>query len=204
MVNRAAQLFSWWWTAISREWCVQSDTSATISSISLSLAASLCVLFTKLCLSSVFVLACPQFSSNTIVQLLPRLEMYRAIWKWWIWMRNTAYVLTGTSLFAQCSSPCPTSLALSPEIFLLFCRMGQGLNTKLLLWSCRDNTISYYPGFSQRQADISLPFLLTRVVNVCRLALGAEWERGISDSAVLPFKTLFFSLVPLLLWTTQL
>lgn len=48
-------------------------------------------------------------------------------------IHSILYVLTRTSLFAQSSNTCPTSLGSSPEMFLLFCRMGQGLNTKLTL-----------------------------------------------------------------------
>lgn len=166
----------------------ESETSVSMSSISLSFAASVCILPSKaLSELHLFVLAWPQFSPNTIVQCLPKLEMHRAIWKWWAWMRNTTYVLTGTSLFAQCSSTCPTSLALSPEIFLLFCGTGQGMNTKHLLPSCRDNSIWYYPGFSQRQADTSLLFVLSRVANVCRLALGEEWEGDESQTILCCF-----------------
>lgn len=171
----------------------ESDTSVSMTSISLSPAASVGILRAQLCLSSVFVLARPQFSPNTIVQWLPRLEMHRAILKWWVWMRDTAYVLTRTSLFAQCSSTCPTSLALSPEIFLLFCGTGQGRNTKHLLWSRRDNSILYYPGFSQRWADISLLFVFEQG---CKCVLpgypGSRMGgRQISDNTVVLFKTIF-------------
>lgn len=57
----------------------KSDTSLTMSPVSLSRAAWVCILHMKLCLSSVFVPAWPQFSPNTIVQWLPRLEKRRAI-----------------------------------------------------------------------------------------------------------------------------
>lgn len=46
------------------------------------------------------------------------------------------------------SAPCPTSLAYSPEIFPLFCGTEQGMNTKYLLRSCRDNRIP--SGFCER------------------------------------------------------
>lgn len=124
-----------------------------------------------------FVLASPDFSPNTIVQRLPRLEMHWAIWEWGARMRDAANVLTGTPFFCSVQQYMSNVLGSQPGDFASFlCGTVQGMNTKHLLWSCRDNSIWFYPGFSQRQADISLLFVLSGVVNVCRLALGAEWE----------------------------
>lgn len=81
---------------------------------------------------------------------------------------------------------------LSAQRFSFFlCGTGQWMNTKHLLWSCRDNSILYYPGFSQRQADISL----RQVVNVCRLALGAEWEGDRSQTILQCFLILRIDIV---------
>lgn len=69
----------------------ESDTSVSMSSIS-----SVHLLRKALSELRLFVLVWPQFSSNTIVQRLPRLETQRAVWKRWTCVRDAAYVLTGT------------------------------------------------------------------------------------------------------------
>lgn len=153
---------------------------------SFSCAASLCILLAKFCRSSVFVLAWPQFSPSTIVQWLPGLDMHRAaqaghrmIWKWEVWMRIAAYVLTGALLFAQSSSTHWTSLALSPEIFLLsflWDRMDWIWNT------CSDHgdTIEFdtiLDLVKDKQTRLCL-FVLSTFVNVSWLALGAELQGG--------------------------
>lgn len=81
-------------------------------------------------------------------------------------------------------------LGSQPRDFPSFFPVGQdGLNMKHLLWSWRHNRIWYYPGFSQRRADLSLLFC---VEHVCKCELlgfrSRKGERQSSDNITLLFK----------------
>lgn len=49
----------------------------------------------------------------------------------------------GVTIFSAAASHICRCLALSPEIFRLFCRTEREMNTKHLLLSCRDNSIQH-------------------------------------------------------------
>lgn len=84
----------------------------------------------------------PNSLPNTIVQWLSRLERHRAIWKWWVWIRDAAYVLTATSLFAQCSST-SNGLGSQPRDFPSF-SVGRNREWILNTFSDHAETIAFY------------------------------------------------------------
>lgn len=163
-----------------------------MSSISLSLAASLWILLAKLCLRSAFVLAWPKFPPGTIVQRLLRLEMHRSILE--MLALDEKYSICFDRDFTFCSPHHVQHPWLIVQRFSLF---SVEQNREWILNTCWDraDTIEFILDFVKDE-DKFFAFCTQNRANVYRGCLGGRYQTTLcSFSELYYFKKLHYYLI---------